>query len=253
MKHRNILLLVLCMIVALLLSACGSSSESTATSASEEVVSEESAEEEEAIEEEDSAEEEEEEEEVELTVDETFALLVEDGEGICMKLQIYNQKGTPVRSGIITLECDSNTIEEETDSSGYALITGLMLDTEYTVTVVNSSEELIGTVTLMIIDGDTYAAAVNDDDTLVVSVADGEISVVDLSISATDENGEDSAFECHRIDIWDGDATPSVITVSESTDIADDAEAADEETDEEELKDASQEDSEESEDSKEAE
>ncbi len=210
LKKRNLPLLVLCLLLALMLAACGSSEESavSASDAEAEDSEEVSSEAEDSAEEEDSSVEDSSVEE-EITIDEMFADVVANGEGICLKLRVYNQKGTPVRNGLVTISGEDQTIEEDTDYDGYALITGLLADTDYTMTVTDRNEELVGTVPLTIIEGDTYAGVLQETGEMVLSVADGAVSVADVSIVATDENAEDSAFDCYSMDIWDGDAVPA--------------------------------------------
>lgn len=141
-------------------------------------------------------------EEEEPTIDEQFASLTADAQGVCLKLQIYSQKGTPVRHGHVTLSAESGeTITEDTDYSGYALILDLELDTEYAVTVTYEDESPVGTTSFTLQAGEGYAGGTSEE-TIRLEVGDGESSLVDLAITATDENGNDSGFTISRISAW---------------------------------------------------
>ncbi len=140
--------------------------------------------------------------EEELSIDEQFAALTADAQGVCLKLQIYNQKGTPVRNGRVTLETESGeTITANTDQSGYALLLDLALDTDYTMTVVYEDDSPVGSAALAIQSGDSYAGGAGED-ALLLEVGSGDTSLVDLAITATDENGEASSFTISRVSAW---------------------------------------------------
>jgi hypothetical protein len=206
----------LCLTAALLLglAACGDSSSSV--SSAEAAASEaESTQEESVLEEstlEDSTLEDSTlEEEVEPTLDEQFAAFLSDASGVCLKLRVCDTKGNPIKNGTVALTEPQEDAEDnsaaaetevaETDSSGYAFISELELDQDYTLTVYDQEEALVGTVSLKIESGDSYGGT-SDEDSILLTVADDTLSNVDLAIIATDEDGVVSSFSLFRAAKW---------------------------------------------------
>jgi hypothetical protein len=201
----------LCLTAALLLglAACGDSSSpvSSAEAAASEAVSsqEESVLEESSLEEsnlEDSTLE----EEAEPTLDEQFAAFLSDASGVCLKLRVCDLKGNPIKNGTVTLSepqeaAEAEVYSAETDSSGYAFVSELELDRDYTLTVYDQEEALVGTVSLKIEGSDTYGGT-SDEDSILLTVADDTLSNVDLAIIATDEDGTVSSFSLFRSAKW---------------------------------------------------
>jgi hypothetical protein len=210
----------LCLTAALLLglAACGDSSSSVSSAeaaASEAVSSQEESVLEESSLEESTLEDSTLEEEAEPTLDEQFAAFLSDASGVCLKLRVCDLKGNPIKNGTVTLSepqeaaeaaSDAETAEAEvysaeTDSSGYAFISELALDQEYTLTVYDQEKALVGTVSLKIESGDSYGGT-SDEDSILLTVADDTLSNVDLAIIATDEDGTVSSFSLFRTAKW---------------------------------------------------
>lgn len=145
--------------------------------------------------------------EEEISIDEQFADFVEVSSGICLKLQVYDRKGTPVRNGTVTVESSAGSQQADTDFSGYAFLSDLLPDQEYTLTVNNEDGEPVGTATLQIAEGDSYGML--EEGEIAFTVADGNVSMVDLAITATEDDGTVSRFELSRIAAWEVyDVTP---------------------------------------------
>ncbi len=136
-----------------------------------------------------------------ISVDEQFADYVETSSGICLKLQVYDRRGTPVRNGTVTVESADGTQTAETDFSGYAFLSGLSVDQEYTFTVKNSEEEQVGTVLVQMSENEVEGT--ETEGKIVFSVSNGNTSMIDLAITATDDDGTVSSFELSRVDAWD--------------------------------------------------
>lgn len=151
--------------------------------------------------------------EEEISVDEQFADFVEVSSGICLKLQVYDRKGTPVRNGTVTVESTAGSQQADTDFSGYAFLSELLSNEEYTLTVNNEDGEPVGTATLQITEGDSYGML--EEGEIAFTVADGNVSMVDLAITATEDDGTASRFELSRIAAWEVyDVTPAQPEVS---------------------------------------
>ena len=211
-KYEKFIALILSLILVFTLSACGSSEESASAAASAEA----SASEEESVVEDSSAEEASsvedssvEEEVYEPTVDELFEDLIAEYDGVYVKLQCYNRKGTPIRNGNVVISDGEEERSFETDFSGYALIDGLAFDTEYTVSVDDGDEEEptpCGSFTLTIVEEEEYAGT-EDEETpgsITISVADGQSSAVDMAVTANDDDGSIAVFTLSRSAVWAG-------------------------------------------------
>jgi hypothetical protein len=207
-----------CLTAALVLSlaACGDSSSSV--SSAEDVTSEVTSSQEESVLEESTLEESTLEdstleEEVELTLDEQFAAFLSDASGVCLKLRACDYQGNPVKNGSVTVSEPLDSAQDdsaatgtevysaETDSSGYAFISELELDQDYTLTVYDQEDALVGTVSLKIESDDSYGGA-SDADSILLTVADDSLSNVDLAIIATDKDGTVSSFSLFRSAKW---------------------------------------------------
>ena len=231
--RKRICAICLCAALLFSLAACGSdsASEETAVSSTPEISS--AAEESTAESAAESAPEESAAEEIEPTIDEQFSEFIATAQGVCLKLQIYTQKGLPVRNGTVDITAaeaeivpdtlantadDSSLAEElpaedtgeqdillytaETDFDGYMFLSDLEFDRDYTLTVCNTDGALIGTVTLTIVSGEDYAGSSETEGQIILSVSDGALSTADLAITATDENGAESSFSLSRMDKW---------------------------------------------------
>lgn len=207
MKKCTMMLLISVMLLGLC--ACGSTNssvESAAVSAaatSETESGADSAAEEVSVAEEDSVEETSVIEEAELTTDEMFATVLENAKGICLKLQLYNRKGIPIKAADIELVSEFETDQDATDNKGFVFLSDLTLNTDYTLSVFDDDGQ-VGSVTFRLVEGDTYGGSEDDDGILEISVADGADSIVDLAMTGTSDNGDESAFELSRISAWNG-------------------------------------------------
>lgn len=205
---KKCMMMFLISVMLLGLCACGStdsSVEAAAVSAAETSETESSADsaaEEGSAAGEDSAEEASVIEEAELTTDELFAAVVENAEGICLKLQLYNRRGMPIKAADIELVSELETNQDATDNKGFVFLSELTLNTDYTLTAFDDDGQ-VGSVTFRLVEGDTYGGA-EDDGVLKISVADGADSVVDLALTGTSDNGDESVFELSRISAWSG-------------------------------------------------
>jgi hypothetical protein len=213
--RKQITTLCLTAVFLLVLAACGDSSSSV--SSAEAAVSEAAASQEESILEtstlEDSSLEDSTlEEEAEPTLDEQFAAFLADASGVCLKLRVCDTKGNPVKNGTVTVSASQDTDGDDsgaetevssadTDSSGYAFLSELALDQDYTLTVYDQEEALVGTVSLKIESDDSYGGT-SDEDSILLTVADDTLSNVDLAIIATDEDGAVSSFSLFRTAKW---------------------------------------------------
>jgi hypothetical protein len=214
--QKQITTLCLTAVLLLTLAACGDSSSSVSEVSEAEVSQTESIEEtstqEDSAAEDSALEDSTLEEAAEPTLDEQFADFVSDATGICLKLRACDQKGNPVKLGLVVVsesqeaaETASDTASEvcsaDTDSSGYAFLSQLELDQDYTLTVYDQDEALVGTVSLKIQSGEAYAGT-TDGDTILLTVADDTRSNVDLAIIATNEAGASSSFSLFRAAKW---------------------------------------------------
>jgi hypothetical protein len=219
--QKQITALCLTAVLLLGLAACGDSTDSTSTSVSAEAVSSAEADETSSAEDsvlEESSLEDSTLEDAELTIDEEFALFISDAEGICLKLRVCDRKGSPIRNGTVSLTeaagntgdtsqlelADTEICTAETDSSGYAFVSQLELDTEYTLTVYDQEDAPVGTVALQVVSGDSYTGS-SDEDGIVLTVKDGSLSNVDMAIIATDDDGSVSSFSLFRMTMWKDD------------------------------------------------
>jgi hypothetical protein len=210
--RKQITTLCLTAVLLLGLAACGDSSSSVSSAeaaASEAVSSQEESVLEESSLEDSTLEDSTLEEEAEPTLDEQFAAFLSDASGVCLKLRVCDLKGNPIKNGTVTLseaqeaasEATTEVYSAETDSSGYAFVSELALDQEYTLTVYDQEEALVGTVSLKIESGDSYGGT-SDEDSILLTVADDTLSNVDLAIIATDEDGTVSSFSLFRAAKW---------------------------------------------------
>ena len=207
MKKLTVILLALAMLATMTAcgskaaasSAEGSSSETSEVNSSAEGSAEDSAEE--------ASVEESAEEVYEPTVDDLFSDLIDSSNGVYVKLQFYNRKGTPIRNASVTISSESGEMTTETDFSGYALLSELALDTEYTVSITDGDEEEpapYGSFTLTITSGEGYAEGGEEEGNVVVTVADEEDSCVDMAVTGTDDDGSVCTFNLSRVSEWAG-------------------------------------------------
>ena len=205
------------------LCACGAETESTAESVSS-TPSEATVETVESTSDEISVSEEAEsvEEEPKPTTDELFYEFLRTAEGISLKLQVYDQKGMPVKNGQVilstgnTIVAKAETSEEAaevtttknigtytTDNSGYVFISQLEASVAYQLAVTTEDADLIGAVSFSVEYGTEYAFS-NDTEngSVLLTVTEAQPLAVNLSVTATNEDGAVSAFEVHRMAQW---------------------------------------------------
>ena len=204
MLLKKLIPIILSVSLLLALAGCGSSETSEEVSTSESAASEEIASAEESAAE-DSAEASAE-EEYEPTVDELFDELTQESDGVFIKLQCYDRRGTPIRNGEVVITDGSEERTFETDFSGFALIDAMAVDTAYTVTIDDADEEEpapYGSFTLTLLEADEYAGEEDAEaGSITVSVANGLDSCVDMAVTATDDDGTVSLFSLSRISAW---------------------------------------------------
>lgn len=214
----------LCAVLMFGLCACGSATGS-ATESVDSTLSETTVETEESASAEASVSEEDEsvEEEPEPTTDELFYEFLQSAEGISLKLQIYDQKGMPVKNGQVILSTENTLItngEESaaeaaevttttnigtytTDNSGYVFISQLEAATAYRLSVMTEDNAPVGEVSFSI-DYGTECSYSNDTEngSITLTITEAEPLAADLSITATDEDASVSSFEIHRMTQW---------------------------------------------------
>ncbi len=128
-------------------------------------------------------------------------IYAEASTGIGPKIAVvYDSETVVVKNGWLRWICGMQQ-NAETDFSGYAFLSGLSVDQEYTFTVKNSEEEQVGTVLVQMSENEVEGT--ETEGKIVFSVSNGNTSMIDLAITATDDDGTVSSFELSRVDAWD--------------------------------------------------